>query len=74
LEDKSWQLESLTGKGIETAYARVNLLFLVGFWISDEGGAVVDEDDDDGWEPIKLVTGPCDSNSGYSQKNDQDSV
>jgi hypothetical protein len=29
----------------------------------DEGG-VVDEDDD-WWEPIKLVTGPCDSDSGY---------
>ncbi len=30
----------------------------------DEGGVVVDEDDDE-WEPIKLLTCPCDSNSGY---------
>jgi hypothetical protein len=37
-------------------------LFLIG---SDEWGVVVDEDDDDGGEPIKLVIGPCNSYSGY---------
>jgi hypothetical protein len=29
----------------------------------DEEGGVVDEEDEK--EPIKLITGPCDSDSGY---------
>ncbi len=39
-----------------------NSLFLIG---SDEWGVVVDEDNDDGGEPIKLVIGPCNSYPGY---------
>ncbi len=42
----------------------MGLVFLVG---PDEGEVVVGEDDDDGWEPINLVTGPCDSDSEYWQ-------
>ncbi len=46
-------------------------LTLLGF---DEGGEGDDGDDDDGWEPIKSVTGLCDSDSGYWRNNAQDSV
>jgi hypothetical protein len=28
-------------------------------------GVVADDDDDDEWEPIKLFTGPCNSNLGH---------
>ncbi len=41
---------------------------------NDEGGVGVDEDDDYEWEPIKLITSPRDSNSGYWWNNAQDSV
>ncbi len=61
LENNSWQSRSLTKTGWVRAKTRVNLLFLVG---SGEWRVVVDEDDDE-WEPIKLILGPCDSDSGY---------
>ncbi len=31
-----------------------------------EGGVVVNEDDDE-WEPVKLITGQCDSDSGTNK-------
>jgi hypothetical protein len=39
----------------------------------DEGGIVAAADDDE-WEPIKLVTGPWDSDSGQWQNLVQNSV
>ncbi len=41
-------------------------------YLVDEGGVFAD--DDDGWEPTKLVTGPCVSDSGYWQILAQNSV
>ncbi len=41
---------------------RVDLLFLS--QSSCEEGVDVDENDDDKQEPIKLTTGPCESDSG----------
>ncbi len=44
--------------------------------LSDEvdKGEIVADDDDDGWEPIKLVTGPSDNNSRYWQNLSQNLV
>jgi hypothetical protein len=65
LENNSGQPKNLTINRQSDSQTRVNVLFLVGF---DEGG-VIDYDDyddyDDEREPIKLITDPCDSNSGY---------
>ncbi len=56
--------------GRVTALIRANLLFLMGF---DEGGVVVDEDDDE-WGLIKLITGLYDSDSRYWWTLAQNSV
>jgi hypothetical protein len=63
LENNSRQPEYLTEQRQSDSLNKSLLTLSHGV---DEGGGIVDEDDD-GREPIKLVTGPCNSNSGYLQ-------
>ncbi len=62
LQNNSRQIRNLTKNAQSDSLNKSQPTLSNGF---DEGGVVVDEDDE--WEQIKLITGPHDNDSGYWQ-------